>query len=66
MLGGGGPIESDGNEARLDYSVVAGGQGNMAGNDSGADRTMGKASAVMARSSNRAEGDLAAVSGGYH
>ena len=64
VLGGGGDSSSDGNEAWADYSIIAGGRSNVAGDDSGADRTVGEASAVLAGGSNRAEADLAAVSGG--
>jgi hypothetical protein len=65
VLGGGGTTAAEGNEAWADHSVVAGGRRNVAGDDSGTDRTVGEWSAVLAGMDNRATADYASVSGGF-
>jgi len=64
QVAGEGSTVTDGNEAWAWYSVVVGGQENVAGDDSSTDRSVGEASAVLAGELNRAEGDLSAICGG--
>jgi hypothetical protein len=66
VLGGGGWDSTFGNEAWAYFSVVAGGAANVAGNDSGTDRSVGQASAVLAGFSNDASDDYASASGGIN
>lgn len=65
VLGGGGSSSSDGNEAWALYSVVAGGRSNIAGDNSGSDRSIGEASAVLAGKANWTNEDFASVKGGW-
>ena len=66
VLGGGGFDTTFGNEAWAYFSVVAGGAANVAGNDSGTDRSVGQGSAVLAGFSNDASEDYASASGGIN
>jgi hypothetical protein len=63
--GGGGELESDGNEAFADYSSILGGWRNIAGDPNFLSTSLGTQSVVSGGSSNIASGDRSAVSGGY-
>ena len=65
VLGGGGINSTFGNDAWAYYSVIAGGAANVAGNDSGTDRSVGQASAVLAGYNNNASDDYASVCAGH-
>ena len=64
VLGGGGTTAAEGNEAYSDFSVVAGGTENTAGDTASGDRTMAQWAFVGGGETNTASGQASSVTGG--
>ena len=64
--GGGGAGAADGNEAFADYSVVSGGSGNLTGDITRIDHSVGARSSISGGTNNTASADSSSVSAGYH
>jgi hypothetical protein len=65
VAGGGGNTVAEGNEAYSNYSVILGGQTNIAGSPSSGDRTIGENATIGGGYNNKASGNSSVVGGGY-
>ena len=66
VCGGGGEESYNGNQAFGDYSVVLGGDGNIAGDSNLIDNSIGIATSVCGGRSNNSRGNYSSISGGAY